>query len=188
MAGPIGLGPVARARPRSATGNEQSIHQLKITLRQVSPPVWRRIQVPSNASLGELHVILQMAMGWDDGHLHVFSVRGATYPDGRVEDPWGTQPKVRTVRGWPMGRHLDPACTTSTILAMAASMTRRRAQAPGFSRGVERVTEWYNESSMRSMAPAPGLRGRSASSGMEPTSQLLCGGTGSGASGQSGSA
>ena len=67
-------------------------------------------------------------------------------------------------------------------------LTSRRAQAPGFSRGVERVTEWYDESSMRSMAPAPGLRGRSASSGMEPTSQLLCGGTGSGASGQSGSA
>ncbi len=54
---------------------------------------WRRIQVPSDASLGELHFILQTAMGWDDGHLHLFSVRGATYADGRIEDPWGTPPK-----------------------------------------------------------------------------------------------
>ncbi|MHB1500590.1 MAG: plasmid pRiA4b ORF-3 family protein [Candidatus Dormibacteria bacterium] len=77
------------AKRRPAEGTPQSIHQLKVTLRHVSPPVWRRIQVPSNASLGELHFILQTAMGWDDDHLHLFSVRGAEYADGRVEDPWG---------------------------------------------------------------------------------------------------
>jgi hypothetical protein len=83
---------VATAKSRRSAGTPQSIHQLKVTLQHVSPPVWRRIQVPSGTSLGELHLILQTAMGWDDEHLHLFSVRGATYADGRVRDPWGNTP------------------------------------------------------------------------------------------------
>jgi hypothetical protein len=39
------------------------------------PPIWRRIQVP-DCTLGDLHVILQVVMGWEDYHLHQFIVRG----------------------------------------------------------------------------------------------------------------
>ena len=110
MPGPVQLLPVATAKPRPIAGTPQSIHQVKVTLRHISPPVWRRIQVPSDASLGELHFILQTAMGWDDGHLHLFSVRGATYADSRIEDPWGTPPKdenrARLARVAPVGTHL----------------------------------------------------------------------------------
>ncbi len=107
MLGPEQLMPVAIAKPRPIAGTPQSIHRLKITLRPISPPVWRRIHVPSDASLGELHFILQTAMGWDDGHLQLFSVRGATYADGRIEDPWGNPPKdenrARLARVAPVG-------------------------------------------------------------------------------------
>ena len=106
----VHLMPVATGKPRPKAGNPQSIHQLKVTLRHISPPVWRRIQVPSDASLGELHFILQTAMGWSDGHLHLFSVRGATYADGRIEAPWGTPPKdenrARLARVAPVGTRL----------------------------------------------------------------------------------
>ncbi len=101
MPGPVQLMPVATATPRPLAGTPQSIHQLKVTLGHISRPVWRRIQVPSDASLGELHFILQTAMGWDDGHLHLFSVRGATYADGRIEDPRGPHQRMRTGPAWP---------------------------------------------------------------------------------------
>ncbi len=50
------------------------IFQFAIRLREVDPPVWRRIQVPSTFSFWDLHVAVQDAMGWLDYHLHSFAV------------------------------------------------------------------------------------------------------------------
>jgi Plasmid pRiA4b ORF-3-like protein len=65
--------PVApRARPAAIPGGDR--YQLKITLRGVSkPPVWRRVTVPAAGTLDFLHDVIQRAMGWEDGHLHMFS-------------------------------------------------------------------------------------------------------------------
>src|SRR6202521_5268067 len=46
--------------------------QLKITLTGITPPIWRRIQVPSSIKLCCFHSALQVAMGWTDSHLHQF--------------------------------------------------------------------------------------------------------------------
>jgi len=35
------------------------IYQLKVVLLGTKPPIWRRLQVPGNANLGWLHVVLQ---------------------------------------------------------------------------------------------------------------------------------
>ena len=74
-------------------GTPKSLHQLKISLRNVRPPIWRRLQVSSATSLGGLHFVFQAAMGWDDSHLHQFTIGGEIYADDRVEDPWGGRPK-----------------------------------------------------------------------------------------------
>jgi hypothetical protein len=67
-----------------------TLYQLKVTLRGVSkPPVWRRVLVHADASLGELHEVIMAAMGWDGGHLHMFSddtTRYGTTPDDEDED------------------------------------------------------------------------------------------------------
>lgn len=55
--------------------------QLKVTLRGVRPPVWRRLVVPSSFTLAELHLVFQTAMGWTDSHLHGFDVDGVLYGD-----------------------------------------------------------------------------------------------------------
>src|SRR5262249_30670458 len=59
--------------------------QLKIVLKDVKPPIWRRVQVP-DGTLGDLHEGIQIVMGWEDYHLHQFIVRGTYYgptsPDG----------------------------------------------------------------------------------------------------------
>lgn len=55
------------------------IYQLKITLQDIRPPIWRRILVPSNIHLGVLHDVIQTAMGWTDSHLHQFTINQVDY-------------------------------------------------------------------------------------------------------------
>lgn len=62
------------------------VYQLKITLKGIRPPIWRRLRVPADVSLPVLHRILQAAMGWTDSHLHQFrsgpKVYGVPDPEG----------------------------------------------------------------------------------------------------------
>jgi hypothetical protein len=55
-----------------------TIYQLKVTLNGSNPPVWRRVKVP-DLTLGELHDVLQVVMGWQDSHMHQFVVGGRYY-------------------------------------------------------------------------------------------------------------
>jgi hypothetical protein len=55
------------------------IYQLRITLRGISPLIWRRLLVHSETSIADLHDILQLAMGRTDSHLHRFLIHGKEY-------------------------------------------------------------------------------------------------------------
>lgn len=57
-----------------------SVYQLKITLRDIRPPIWRRVQV-KDCTLSKLHEIIQVSMGWDFAHLYSFEVNGVDYAD-----------------------------------------------------------------------------------------------------------
>lgn len=50
--------------------------QFVVTLKDVDPPVWRKIQVPTDYNFWELHVAIQDSMGWRDYHLHHFEIKG----------------------------------------------------------------------------------------------------------------
>jgi hypothetical protein len=63
--------PTAKAKP--------SVYQLKITLLDIKPPIWRRIQVPSTLLLCCLHDALQAVLGWTDSHLHMFEKAGKNW-------------------------------------------------------------------------------------------------------------
>jgi len=69
------------------TKRSSATYQIKVTLRDIRPPIWRRIQVRSDITLGTLHKIIQIIMGWTDTHLHQFTV-GETYYG--VPDPIAT--------------------------------------------------------------------------------------------------
>jgi hypothetical protein len=67
----------ARSAPQKAL-------QLKITLKHIQPPVWRRIVVADTYSLGDLHWVIQKAMGWGNDHPHAFDVGGIEYVGAEV--------------------------------------------------------------------------------------------------------
>lgn len=71
--------------PRTSKEAPQRIYQLKVTLRGIRPPIWRRIQVADNITLNRLHHILQTVMGWWEGHLYAFTVNGAAYGEAARE-------------------------------------------------------------------------------------------------------
>ncbi|MHC5081911.1 MAG: plasmid pRiA4b ORF-3 family protein [Planctomycetota bacterium] len=81
---------------------EKILHRFKITLRDIEPPIWRRIQVPSEYTFWDLHVAVQDAMGWFDCHLHAFRI--ADPESGEVkeigipdEEGWS---EIPTLPGW----------------------------------------------------------------------------------------
>jgi len=55
------------------------VHQLKVTIKAIRPPIWRRVLVPSETTLAQLHRVVQEAFGWEDYHLHEFDIDGVRY-------------------------------------------------------------------------------------------------------------
>ena len=51
-----------------------TIARLKITLDDVSPAVLRRVEVPFDIRLDQLHLTIQTAMGWTNSHLYEIRV------------------------------------------------------------------------------------------------------------------
>ncbi|MFD0515990.1 plasmid pRiA4b ORF-3 family protein [Streptomyces aureus] len=68
---------------RSPGERTASVHQLKVALVGMKPPVWRRLVVPSDITLGSLHDVIQVTFGWEGMHLHAFEDRSG----GRYAPP-----------------------------------------------------------------------------------------------------
>jgi hypothetical protein len=61
--------------------------QIRVTLAEIEPAIWRRLIVPRSFHLGQLHRLIQAAFGWWDGHLHEFRIGGLSYRDAAVCEP-----------------------------------------------------------------------------------------------------
>lgn len=64
----------------------RSVHELRIALLEVKPPVWREVSVPSDYTLADLHDVLQLAVGWTNSHLHQFHAGAVRYAPPSAED------------------------------------------------------------------------------------------------------
>jgi len=80
--------------PRGPT----SVHQLKITLTGIRPPIWRRLQVSSSMNLRRLHDVIQAAMGWTQSHLYQFEVGDMEY--GEPDEEFGLP--IRSAKATPL--------------------------------------------------------------------------------------
>jgi len=92
--------------------SQKQVLQLKISLNDIQPQIWRRIQVPDSYTFWELHIAIQDAMGWSDSHLHEFLV---TDPQARApvgigvpDEKNGGDRQVLPGREVPLGRYLRP--------------------------------------------------------------------------------
>jgi hypothetical protein len=57
----------------------KSVYQIKVTLLDSMPSIWRRFLVADTTTLSQLHDILQIVMGWTNSHLHHFIIDGEFY-------------------------------------------------------------------------------------------------------------
>ncbi len=68
-----------RQRQLGWVESSRVVYEIKVTLRGIRPPIWRRVRVTSDTLLWGLHAILQMVMGWEDEHPHRFFIKGTYY-------------------------------------------------------------------------------------------------------------
>ena len=62
----------------------ERLYLLRIKLLDIEPEIWRRFVVPANITLDRLHDVIQIVMGWNDSHLHEFTIgkkRYTEYPE-----------------------------------------------------------------------------------------------------------
>ncbi len=71
------------ARQKSST----AIYQLRAELCDIRPLIWRRLLVRAQATISDLHRVLQVAFGWYDEHLHRFDIFGQDYGEYREGGP-----------------------------------------------------------------------------------------------------
>ena len=79
--------PARRPRARKGAG-KVPVYRIKVTLKGVRPPIWRRLLVPADITLEQLHDTIQIAMGWTDSHLHLFRAGDQVIgvPDPELEE------------------------------------------------------------------------------------------------------
>jgi hypothetical protein len=90
--------PSSRRRAKSAAAPVRgAVYQVKVTLRGVKPPIWRRLRLSAATTLAQLHQVIQVAFGWEDAHLHAFEVSGRRYsrPDFELWDEAADEGKAR---------------------------------------------------------------------------------------------
>jgi hypothetical protein len=51
----------------------EEIARCRVRLQDASPAVWREVELPLSATLGDLHCAIQAAMCWEDFHLYQFA-------------------------------------------------------------------------------------------------------------------
>ena len=62
-----------------------SAHQIKLELSGSKPEIWRRLIIPADILLSDLHKVIQTAMGWTNSHLHQF-MKGRVFLEPPMED------------------------------------------------------------------------------------------------------
>lgn len=82
------IAPTAASSP--AAGD---VYQLKVTLLDTKPPIWRRVLVDGASTLDHLHEVIQAAFGWWNCHLHEFEAGRTRYSVPDPDEDWGPPPK-----------------------------------------------------------------------------------------------
>lgn len=86
-------GPRSAATQAPPVARAGSVYQLKVTLLDTKPPIWRRVLVDGSSTLDHVHEVIQAAFGWWNYHLHEFEVGRDRYGIPDPEEDWGEPPR-----------------------------------------------------------------------------------------------
>lgn len=83
-------------RTRSASRSRPQGLQLRISLLDSRPLVWRSVVVPETIKLPKLHQVIQAVMGWHDSHLHEFVFSTGHYGEPtEFDEPGSVHPEAK---------------------------------------------------------------------------------------------
>lgn len=82
---------VGPAPTKRATSGD--VYQLKVSLLDTQPPIWRRVLVDGDSTLDRVHEIIQAAFGWWNYHLHEFEVGDTRYGIPDRDEDWDEPPR-----------------------------------------------------------------------------------------------
>jgi hypothetical protein len=70
--------------------------QIRVSLNEIEPEIWRRLVLPSIWNLEQLHLAIQAAFNWWNYHLYEFQIGGLRYGDVELltEDAVEDDPRV----------------------------------------------------------------------------------------------
>jgi hypothetical protein len=71
---------------KTTAPTDPAVLSLKVTLRNIRPPIWRRILMSSGMTLGDLNLAIQATIGWGSSHLHAFEIGDRQFGDRSVMD------------------------------------------------------------------------------------------------------
>ncbi len=77
-----GVVPMTR---KTAPKTGDLIYQFKVTMLDIKPAIWQRIQVP-DCTLADLHEYIQAAFGWWNYYMHQFDIDGERYGPPAPDD------------------------------------------------------------------------------------------------------
>lgn len=79
---------------KTAAKPGEPVYQIKVTLEDIAPEIWRRFLLPASMTLDQLHKVLQVAFGWTNSHLHHFFDKDNRFyePPNPYPNPFGDAP------------------------------------------------------------------------------------------------
>ena len=92
-----------------------NIARILITLDDIEPVIWRRVEVPVTMNLRALHQVIQAVMGWEDMHLYEYRIGEKVYGEPPPPDlSWGRS--VMQAKGLRLSALIDRAVTSLTYV------------------------------------------------------------------------
>jgi len=85
----IELRPGLSTAAPTQTSSSSEVFQLKVTLHDTKPPIWRRVLIDGASTLDQAHEVIQAAFGWWNYHLYEFEIGGSQYGVPDPDDDWG---------------------------------------------------------------------------------------------------
>ena len=152
-----------------------TIYRIHVSLLDIKPLIWRRVELSGQTTLKQFHRILQIVMGWENYHLHEFLVGTKRYgvrtrpTMSLAMSSW----KARSIfpRSCPLPAPKFATSTTSEIIGNTQSNWRRSLQSRRKSSTLACLTE--PEAARRRIAAAqPGTPICSKSSPTQSTKTI----------------